>query len=118
MAASGDEARRNAIKAYQSALLQIRKQEADIARLNGELREQGRLFRKSEDDIKALQVRGARAPPCHAQAPPAPLRLHLRPAPSSSPTPPLTSPLPTPTPPQNPRAPLQPPPRARRALGK
>ena len=60
MASSGDEARRTAVARYQAALLQIRKQEANIATLQAELREQGRLFRKSEDDIKALQVRLAR----------------------------------------------------------
>ena len=58
MAASGDEARRAAIKSYQSALLQIRKQEATIATLKAELKEQGRLFNKSEDDLKALQSIG------------------------------------------------------------
>ena len=53
-----DEARRAAIARYQSALLQIRKQEASIATLHSELREQGRQFRKSEEDIKALQSIG------------------------------------------------------------
>ena len=57
---SGDEARRTAVARYQAAMLQIRKQEANMATLQAELREQGRLFRKSEDDIKALQVRRKR----------------------------------------------------------
>ena len=63
-----DEARRAAIARYQSALLQIRKQEATIATLHAELREQGRLFRKSEEDIKALQVRPSTADPARPRA--------------------------------------------------
>jgi hypothetical protein len=53
-----DEARRAAIRAYQQALVQTKRQEANIAALREELREQGRRFRKSEDDIKALQSVG------------------------------------------------------------
>jgi hypothetical protein len=69
-----DEARRAAIARYQSALLQIRKQEATIATLQAELREQGKLFRKSEDDIKALQVRLRRPRALTPQTPPRPHR--------------------------------------------
>jgi len=57
MSSAEDDARRTAVSRYQAALLQIRKQEANIATLHAELREQARLFRKSEEDIKALQVR-------------------------------------------------------------
>ena len=52
----GDE-RATALRKYMLALQQTRQQEAKIATLRANLKEQKRLFQKSESDLLALQVR-------------------------------------------------------------
>ena len=49
--------RASALKRYMLALQQTKQQEAKIATLQENLREQKRLFVKSEADLLALQVR-------------------------------------------------------------